>query len=69
MTEICEYEDVRLVTDKYKDIGLAKGEVGTVVDIMTEPVLGYTVEFHEVPPSNSEKVRTFERDEIELVEG
>lgn len=63
-----KYEVVRLTTDKHKSLGLAKGEVGTVVDIMARPVPGYTVEFHDICPENPACVTTFHRDEIELVE-
>lgn len=66
--EIREYEVVRLVSDKYQNIGLAKGEVGTVVDIIPAKIPGYTVEFHEIDLSSPAGIKTFRREEIELVE-
>lgn len=68
MAEIREYQVVRLVTDEYQDIGLAEGEVGTVVDIMANPNPRYMVEFHEIPPEDRASVQAFDRDEIELME-
>ena len=65
--EISEFDVVRLATSKYGELGLRKGEIGTIVDILTVPRLGYTVEFHEISSENLEKVKTLEPHEIELV--
>lgn len=62
------YDTVRITTDKYKDIGLTKGEIGTVVDIMLNPHPRYMVEFHEIPLEKPAGIQTFNRDEIESVE-
>ena len=65
-----EFDTVKLVTGEYEGLGLRKGEVGTIVDIVNVPTVpgtGYTVEFHDVPSDNLDKVRTFESYEIELV--
>lgn len=61
------YASVRLVTDAYTDMGLRKGEIGTIVDVLSFPRPGYTVEFHKIPPSSHEKVKTFESNEIEAI--
>ncbi|MCY3973334.1 MAG: hypothetical protein OXF52_03935 [Candidatus Dadabacteria bacterium] len=65
-----EFDTVKLVTDEYEDLGLRKGAVGTIIDIVDVPTVprpGYTVEFHDVPSDNLEKVKTFELSEIALV--
>ena len=62
-----EFDLVRLTTNKYKNLGLPKGEVGSIVDILTVPRLGYMVEFHEISSANFEKVKTVESYEIELI--
>ena len=62
-----EFHVVRLATNKYRELGLSKGEIGTIVDILTVPRLGYTVEFHKVSSANLEKVKTLEPHEIESV--
>ena len=61
------YSLVKLTTNDYEANGLRKGEVGTVVDVLTHPRAGYTVEFHNISPDNADKVRTFEGYELELV--
>ena len=62
-----EYSVVRLNTDSYKNKGLRKGEIGTIVDVLDHPRRGYTVEFHDVSPDNASKVMTFNPHEIDLV--
>lgn len=65
--DFAEFSKVRLTTDAYAGLGLKRGETGTVVDVMDFPRSGYTVEFHDLPPSHREKVKTMEADEIEAV--
>ena len=67
MEDLNEHSIVKLSTSDYETSGLRKGEIGTIVDVLDHPRRGYTVEFHNVPPDNADKVRTFDPHEIDLV--
>ena len=60
-----EHTLVKLTTNNHKSKGLPKGEIGAVVDVLTHPRPGYTVEFHNIAADNKNKVRTFEAHELE----
>lgn len=62
-----EFDIVELTTDKYTRRGLKKGERGTVMDVLSNPRLAYTVEFHKVPYNNMARVTTLEADEVKMV--
>jgi hypothetical protein len=59
------YSRVRLVTDQYKDEGVTKGDIGSVIEIYNET--NYEVEFYGEDGADYAQI-VVKEDEIEIVE-
>ncbi|MCA9317964.1 MAG: DUF4926 domain-containing protein, partial [Planctomycetes bacterium] len=61
------YDRVRLLRNR-PDLGLRRGDIGVVVDVHTQPVLGYEVEFtDDRGRGKGVWIAGFEADEVERV--